>query len=214
MILHGIYHSLIILLHRPLIADGHLRSAAGPAPSWQRCTVAARHITNIALMYQSAYTLRGAPYLMSYALYIACTIHVSNAAALESSHRGEHFSLLASSLRCLDELGVPNSGVARPTSTIRNLMAAKGIDLSAGVDQPMRPAQQGQSGVPDNGDHDLDAFLRMLSSRSKDTQDASPSNPAGLAGWLWEEEEPFQSDLLYGFMDGYYPMNSDFPSEA
>ncbi len=75
---HALYHSLIILLHRPFISDGHLRSTSTPALSWGRCTSAARHITSIALAWKNAFGLRGAPYLLSYAIYVACTIHVRN----------------------------------------------------------------------------------------------------------------------------------------
>lgn len=133
MILHATYHSLIILLHRPFISDGHLRSAAPPASSWRRCSAAARHITSIVLAYRSAYGLRGAPYLIGYAVYVACTIHVRNAAAAEGSQGGENSSLLAAGLRCLDELAVPNAGVARPASIIRKLSAASRLNLACGV---------------------------------------------------------------------------------
>lgn len=136
MILHAIYHSLIILLHRPFISDGHLRSAAPPASSWRRCSTAARHITSIVLSYQSAYSLRGAPYLVSYAIYVACTIHVRNAAASEESQGGEHSSMLAASLRCLDELTLPNGGVSRPADIIRKLIAVNRLNLVSGMLTP------------------------------------------------------------------------------
>ena len=133
MNLHGLYHSLIILLHRPFISDGHLRSSAAPASSWKRCTAAARSITSISLAYKSAYGLAGAPYLLSYTIYVACTIHVRNSAAeVTNGHTREHSSLLAASLKCLDELCQANPGVAKPASIIRRLMNANKLDLNLG----------------------------------------------------------------------------------
>lgn len=39
--LHGVYHSLVNLLYRSFIADGHLGSAMGLATSWKQSTDAA-----------------------------------------------------------------------------------------------------------------------------------------------------------------------------
>ena len=126
MNLHNTYHSMVILLHRPFISDGHLRSGTASATSWKRCTVAARNITNIVAAYRSAYSLRGAPYLTSYAVYVSCTIHVRNA-ALEEDRNGENLRLLLVGLKTLDELTVPNPGISRPAKIIRQLMERNGI---------------------------------------------------------------------------------------
>jgi hypothetical protein len=99
MNLHATYHSLVILLHRPFISDGNLRSGSVLASSWKKCTVVARNITSIVGAYRSAYSLRGAPYLTSYAVYVSCTIHVRNA-ALEDNQGGENLRLLLASLKC------------------------------------------------------------------------------------------------------------------
>lgn len=148
IILLTTYHSLVILLHRPFIAtptsstNSHLSTATTnvggndhpirmSAYSWKRCTTAARNITSLALSYRSIYPLRKSSYLLSYAVYVACTIHVLNAASLsQGSDKGayaESSSLLAASLGCLDELAVPNSGVADTARIIRKLMSARGV---------------------------------------------------------------------------------------
>jgi hypothetical protein len=131
MNLHATYHSLVILLHRPFISDGNLRSGSIPASSWKICTVAARNITSIVGAYRSAYSLRGAPYLTSYAVYVSCTIHVRNA-ALEGDQNSETLKLLLASLRMLDELSVPNPGVSRPAQIVRRLMHSNGIPDASG----------------------------------------------------------------------------------
>ncbi|PGH17891.1 hypothetical protein AJ79_00790 [Helicocarpus griseus UAMH5409] len=177
MILNAVYYSLVILLHRPFISDGHLRTAVAPASSWKLCSSAATNITSIVLSYQSAYTLRAAPYLLSYSVYVACTIHVRNAAATECLQRGENSSQLAASLKCLDELTMPNSGVSKPASIIRKLMVANGLELSS---EPPADIQSPSS-------LDLDAILRMFPSRSPATMQLT-------------QTESFD-DLLYGFMN-------------
>ncbi|OOQ88043.1 nitrogen assimilation transcription factor nirA [Penicillium brasilianum] len=136
------YHALIILLHRPFIAgprigttnhnDGSIIGTS--AFSWRRCTTASRNITRLALNYRSIYPLRKSSYLLGYAIYVACTIHVLNTAFLSTGSDRNAFAessaLLSESLRCLDELAVPNSGAADTARIIRKLMAARGVQES------------------------------------------------------------------------------------
>ena len=145
-ILHTTYHCLVILLHRPFISALKISNASAAARSWKRCTTAARNITSLVLSYRSAYPLRKSNYMLSYAVYVACTIHVHNAAAVgdddirnnnrdhnnrsnsnNMSTRESDCALLRASLGCLDELAIPNSGAADTARIVRKLMAAKGI---------------------------------------------------------------------------------------
>jgi hypothetical protein len=138
IILLTIYHSLLILLHRPFIVNGHLWSAdASSTHSWERCVTAARNITSLALAYQSVYPLRRANYMLSYALYVACTIHARNPAVRESTRRGDLSSPLTVCLRYLDELAVPNCGVSAPARIIRRLMEANGIPDLSGINSEL-----------------------------------------------------------------------------
>ncbi|MCJ1303081.1 hypothetical protein MMC08_005888 [Hypocenomyce scalaris] len=200
MNLHSIYHALIILLHRPFISDGHLRSTTTPELSWKRCTTAAKSITSISLAYQTAYTLTSAPYLLSYANYVACTIHVRNAAA-EGNHSREHSSLLVASLSCLEELSSANPGVAKPANIIRTLMAAKKLNLSTGkmelpffnggIEEDLPTAQSVFS-------VDLSAILSMFP-----TKNAAPN--AESNGGNSDDTSGLELDLfegpLYGLMN-------------
>lgn len=136
MILLTTYNALVILLHRSFIFDGHLRPTTISTNSWKRCTTAARNITTLASAYQATYSLRRAPYLLSYAVFVACTIHARNTAATESGRAEENTSALIISLRCLDELTIPNSGVSNPAGIIRRLMAANGIPNITGMYHP------------------------------------------------------------------------------
>lgn len=127
------YNTLAILLHRPFIYDAHLRPAINLATSQERCSTAARNITSLAMNYQRMHSLRRAPYLLSYAVYVACTIHARNLAAADHDKRSEYASALITSLQYLDELTVPNSGVSNPASTIRRLAEKNGIPNSEGT---------------------------------------------------------------------------------
>ena len=129
IILNTTYHSLVILLHRPFMSEGHLRSLCPPADSWKKCTLAAKHITSIMKAYRSAYALRGAPYLASYASYVACTIHVREAAL--QNGRGAStcasFEMLEETLSMLDELSVASPWISGPAKIIRGLMEANRV---------------------------------------------------------------------------------------
>jgi hypothetical protein len=131
MILHATYHSLVILLHRPFISDGHLRASTMPHHSWEECTAAARMISCIAASYQTAYSLLKAPYILSYAIYVASTIHVRNAAG-DIGGIIEHKSLLISNLEYLGQMCQTNPGVNRPLSIIKQLTTVNNIDLDSG----------------------------------------------------------------------------------
>jgi Fungal specific transcription factor domain len=127
MTLQAHYNCLIILLHRPFIADGHLRSSVGPTltgSSWQKCTAAAQRLTLLVSAYRTHLTLRRAPYQIAYSVYVASTIHVRNAA----QGNRESKDLLNFCLVCLKELSTPNAGATIPERVIRHLMRNMGVE--------------------------------------------------------------------------------------
>lgn len=130
MNLHGIYHSLVILLYRPFISDGHLRSTTVPQHSWEQCTNAANKISAIVRAYKDAHGLTSAPYLLAYSVYVACTIHVRNAAG-EGNGFGEHTMRLIANIECLKAMCVVNPGIQRPLDIIKRLIARNNINLDA-----------------------------------------------------------------------------------
>ncbi|OJI99288.1 hypothetical protein ASPVEDRAFT_124630 [Aspergillus versicolor CBS 583.65] len=158
IILLTTYHFLIVLLHRPFITasnpstHSHTTSTPGiPPVAWERCTTASRHITSLALSYQSIYPLRKSSYLLSYSVYVACTIHVLNTASLAAGNdrhaHAESLTLLSASLKCLDALAVPNSGVADTAGIIRRLILANGLEEASGVveDQDLARTQPSEN---------------------------------------------------------------------
>lgn len=126
----SLYNVLLILLHRPFVAEGHLhttdRSVA--VSSFTTCTVAANRIIHLLQAYDHAFSIRRAPYLISYATYVAATIHVRVAAQREGGSRS-HASLRA----CLDifrKNGETNWAVRRAQNVILHLMDRMGVDLN------------------------------------------------------------------------------------
>ncbi|KAK5231477.1 hypothetical protein LTR72_000659 [Exophiala xenobiotica] len=204
MNVHALYHSLLILLHRPFISDGHLRSTATPALSWGRCTSAARSITSIAQAWKTAYSLRGAPYLLSYAIYVACTIHVRNSAAEASGTNREHRSLLGASLTCLEQLCMANPGVAKPMKIIQRLMEASKIELQQGKyhDAPRMLSLVAHKSVPEENafpsyspaSFDFDTIYSMFPARNAANPNLQCSGEA-----LFDSNIP--DDPLFGLMD-------------
>ncbi|KAF9888596.1 hypothetical protein FE257_008528 [Aspergillus nanangensis] len=152
MVLHSLYHSLIILLHRPFISHGHLRAAATPVLSWERCTNAAMCLSRIVLSYKSAFGLIAAPYVLGYGAYVACTIHVRNAATHAPNYR-EHRTLLISTLHCLDDLTLANPGMAKPADIIRKMISVNNVESSPeGISPPNHAFT----------DLDLDAIINLF----------------------------------------------------
>ncbi|KAG4432255.1 hypothetical protein IFR05_012261 [Cadophora sp. M221] len=187
--IHAMYHTLVVLLHRPIIADGHLYAVSDSPLSLKRCTIAARAITLAVRKFHTSYSLRGAPYLIAYALYVACTIHVRNAAMFEQdTMKGEHCTLLASSLNLLEQIGVPNPGVSRPMAIIRKLMATKGLS-PVEVDHNAYQLNQQMAALPET-------LLQVDSFMDLDFPGAQT-----IANWLGDPQDPFREDQLYGFMD-------------
>ncbi|KAJ9120347.1 hypothetical protein QFC24_005301 [Naganishia onofrii] len=136
MSLHALYETAVILLHRPILESG--RSDAQVAKkSWSACTKAAHSFTERLQSYRATFTLRRAPYLISYATYVASTIHVRSIAARKQFRTGADVIpaevALTVCLDALEEGAKINAGVERAQRIISSLMQAFGVIL------PVRP---------------------------------------------------------------------------
>jgi hypothetical protein len=76
------FHSLLILLHRPFVSEGHLKSVAKSAASraFAICETAALEIDVLLRLYKSQWCIKSPPYFVSYATYVSATIHARTAA--------------------------------------------------------------------------------------------------------------------------------------
>jgi hypothetical protein len=146
----SLYNVLLILLHRPFVAEGHLHTTdpSVAVSSFTTCTAAANRIINLLQAYDHAFSIRRAPYLISYATYVAATIHVRVAAQREGGSRS-HTSLRAC-LGIFQKNGETNWAVRRAQNVIIHLMDRMGVDLN---DQnPGFPSHsQGTSDAIDDG---------------------------------------------------------------
>lgn len=81
------WNTLRVLLHRPLLEDGNLQLEfpAASKSSLAACSEAATKIVEIVRLYDKAFSIKRAPYLISYATYVAATIHVRIAATRKTT---------------------------------------------------------------------------------------------------------------------------------
>lgn len=123
------YDVILILLHRPFVADGHLHSNARSITvnSLLVCAKAATAIVHILRLYHEAYSVRRAPYLISYATYVSATIHVRIAAKRQKGSDA-HKSLAA----CLEVFRVnqeSNWAARRAQNIVEGLAKKLKIEL-------------------------------------------------------------------------------------
>lgn len=127
----ALYNVLLILLHRPFVAEGHLHTTdlSVAITSFSTCTVAANRIIQLLQAYDNTYSIRRAPYLISYATYVAATIFVRVAAQKEGGSRA-HASLRAC-LNIFKKNQETNWAVRRAENVILHLMNRMGVKLDS-----------------------------------------------------------------------------------
>ena len=138
----ALYHVQVILLHRPFVSEGHLHTAdpSVALSSFTTCTAAAFSITQILQAYDNTFSIQRAPYLISYATYVAATIFVRVAAQREGASRAH-----ASLQNCLDVFKKnqeTNWAVRRAHNVILHLMDRMGVRLETQTVTPTSPLEQ------------------------------------------------------------------------
>ncbi|KAH8804363.1 fungal-specific transcription factor domain-containing protein [Xylogone sp. PMI_703] len=129
------YHTLRILLQRPFLENGHLYSGfqdddrqAGE----HICVDAALSIWRFVRAYKAAFTLRRAPYLISYSVYSA-VVAILNQRLVEHSHFTECMKFFWSAL--IDLQQGCNFGLQKPLDILRDVVAQFGKDIPKSTDQ-------------------------------------------------------------------------------
>lgn len=125
----ALYNVLTILLHRPFVTDGHLynTSRAISVSSLKTCATAADNIVELLRAYDKAFSVRKAPYLISYATYVAATIH-ARIAAKRGADSHAHGNLVAC-LGVFRENQETNWAVRRANAVVENLMKRLGLEV-------------------------------------------------------------------------------------
>jgi hypothetical protein len=146
----AMYHVLTILLHRPFVADGHFynTSRSISVNSFITCASAADSIVAVLRTYDRVFSVRHAPYLISYATYVAATIHVRIAASPRRTEtsRGAR-ECLQTCLAVFQENRETNWAVRRAQAIVEGLMMRLGVNVSLGQggndnDASLRPGDR------------------------------------------------------------------------
>ncbi|KAH6632930.1 fungal-specific transcription factor [Boeremia exigua] len=129
MKLHALYNVLLVLLHRPFVTDAHLLNIPRTISvgSLKTCATAANDIVDLMRAYDKAFGVRGAPYLISYAAYVAATIH-ARIAANSSADSHAHNNLVAC-LCVLHDNQQANRAVRRANAVIQDLLKRMGLEV-------------------------------------------------------------------------------------
>lgn len=125
------YHVLLILLHRPFVADGHLYHNARSVSvnSLLICITAATNIINLLKAYHRAFSIQRAPYLISYATYVSATIHVRLAA--QRGQNSDAHRMLATCLAVFGANQTTNWAAKRANMIVEGLMKKLNVKVSS-----------------------------------------------------------------------------------
>ncbi|KAL3462170.1 fungal-specific transcription factor domain-containing protein [Aspergillus heterothallicus] len=128
---HTTYHALTILLQRAFLSEGHLRrhsTEESRKESEQLCIHSAICIQKLVRTYRDAFTLRRAPFLLSYAVYSAVIVILR----AERHDRGQFTATIEFFWTCLSELQRGcNFGLEKPLAVLREVV--KEFRVSAGT---------------------------------------------------------------------------------
>ncbi|KAK1912252.1 hypothetical protein P3342_009853 [Pyrenophora teres f. teres] len=192
--LHSLYNVLTILLHRPFVADGHLynTSRSISVNSFMACATAADDIVQLLRAYDRAFSVRRAPYLISYATYVAATIHAHIAARREPG--SDAHNNLYTCLAVFRENQETNWAVRRAITIVQNLMKRLGVtspnpddtqidrDTSA-ENTPGTSSRRSTDREPSLHSLDIDSIIQsFVCEREQETLHATQTAPAGPTG--------------------------------
>jgi hypothetical protein len=130
----AIWHVLRILLHRPFVLDSDPSVRASPTTHAcvEVCTTEAANIVQLVRLYDVSFSVRQAPYLISYATYVAATIHVRLASS--SPPGSTAHESLAVCLTVLDLNSKTNPAVRKASVVIEALMKTMNVNMERPLD--------------------------------------------------------------------------------
>ncbi|CAH0024671.1 unnamed protein product [Clonostachys rhizophaga] len=119
---HTTYHALTILIQRAFLEEGHLRRCSDYAQkkqAEQTCLASALSIQALVRLYRDTFSLRRAPFLLSYAVYSAATVFLHH----EGIQRGRFTEQISFFWTCLNELmrGC-NFGLKKPLAILQDIV--------------------------------------------------------------------------------------------
>ncbi|KAJ8110810.1 hypothetical protein OPT61_g6438 [Boeremia exigua] len=201
------YHTLRILLYRAFVEEGHLRRHSDTETKRlceQECISSALIIEKHIRAYRKTFTLRRAPFLLSYAIYSAVAIILPQ----ERSDRGHFTDLIAFFWNCLGELQHGcNSGLKKPLSVLRDM--AREFQLSSKERVPANTDQTDLYSLdesffpqlplgPLGSEHDMYTGTPYMHDGRTLDQAGPDFGPPGLMNFLNDQEWDLSQNTLYG----------------
>lgn len=194
------YHVLNILLQRPFLDGGYLQEAISEQDkkrNEESCTDSALAIWKLVGAYRDTFTLRRAPFLLSYAVYSSVVVMLRRSKSEPERFKGP----IAFFLTALSELQRGcNFGLRKPVSIIRDMLNELG-------EADVIPSQHN----PEN-ERALVSMMQMYASdltAPEPLGGQTPSgvgypftlfepSPQGFVGLLDDQEQTITNDMLYG----------------
>ncbi|KAF7563936.1 hypothetical protein G7046_g221 [Stylonectria norvegica] len=210
---HTTYHALTILLHRAFLEEGHLRrhtDETAKRRGEEACIQSALMIQKLVRRYRASFTLRRAPFLLSYAVYSAVIVILRQ----ERHERGQFTEPISFFWTCLSELQLGcNFGLKKPLSVLQDMVREfqvsikegraadhekphpPGLDESFFFPLAMTPSGQGMTSnmTRSNGNYMSTDYTGVM-----DQFDPTFGNSPGLLDFLNDQEKDISQDALYG----------------
>ncbi|PTD01697.1 Nitrogen assimilation transcription factor nit-4 [Fusarium culmorum] len=210
------FHALTILLHRAFLEEGHLRRHTDETMKRrgeEACIQSALMIQKVVRRYRESFTLRRAPFLLSYAVYSAVIVILRQ----ERHERGQFTEPISFFWTCLSELQVGcNFGLKKPLSVLQDMVREFQTSIkesgSTGTEQP-HPAGLDESfffplamapssnTIAPNTSTPTGAYMSASASDyipNMDHFDPTFGHSPGLLDFLNDQEKDISQDALYG----------------
>ena len=122
------YHALLVQLHYSFVADSqlHAQSSAMALKSFAVCATAADSIVQLLRVYDRIFSVRQAPYLISYVTYVSATVLVR--VATQKLAGSKAHECLRTCIAVLHENQATNWGVRSAIIVIQDLMKRMKVD--------------------------------------------------------------------------------------
>lgn len=198
---HTTYHVLNILLQRPFLDGGYLQegtSESNKKRNEESCAESALAIWKLVGAYRDTFTLRRAPFLLSYAVYSSVVVMLRRSKTEPERFKGP----IAFFLTALSELQRGcNFGLRKPVSIIRDMLNELG-EADICQSQPQHPESE----------RALASMMQMCASdltAQEPLGGQTPSgvgypftvfepSPQGFLDLLDDQEQTITNDMLYG----------------
>ncbi|ORX99110.1 hypothetical protein K493DRAFT_313350 [Basidiobolus meristosporus CBS 931.73] len=133
--LHVLYHSALVLLHRPYIPNPNSKVCATPYPSLQICTTSANSITAITHMCSGESGLEEVLVFVLFPIFTAATVHLANMTTKDEQLKSLAKKNLSKNMSLLSKIRKRWGSAGKYYIVIRELLIARNITLEGVIEQ-------------------------------------------------------------------------------